>query len=237
MDPTAPLFVWVLSVSALTIIGLMVVVVAAFDWHRRQTFRQAREWGRHLLKAQEAERGLIARDLHDDIVQRLWSIRFMTQAGRTDEADAAVEGVIGDLRRLSHELHPPALPLLQLGEALTGMAERHFANGTPAFEADIPSGTPLDGATALALYRVAQEAFTNIAKHAEAKHVWLTLAMLPGEVCLQIEDDGIGFDEAKTRHSFGLRGMRERMEMLGGRVSITSSTGQGTTVCATVPTP
>lgn len=236
MDSTAPLFVWVLSASALTIIGLMVVVVAAFEWHRRQTYRQAVEWGRHLLKAQEAERGLIARDLHDDIVQRLWAIRFMTQAGRTEEADTAVEGVIGDLRRLSHELHPPALPLLQLGEALTDMAERHFATGTPDFEADMSGEVPLDETTALALYRVAQEAFTNIAKHAEAKHVWLTLAMLPGEVCLQIADDGVGFDKAKTRQSFGLRGMRERMEMLGGRVRITSSAGTGTTVCATVPT-
>lgn len=236
MDPTAPLFVWVLILSALSVSALLVVVAAAFAWHQRQALRQAREWGHHLLMAQESERGRIARELHDDVIQRLWSVRLMAQGGDGAKADAALEGVVGDLRTIAHDLHPPALRHLDLGEALRDLAERHFSQGTPSVEIDVPGELHLAESTALALYRVAQEAFTNITKHADkATHVRLALVVLPDQVRLVVEDDGVGIGDANARRSFGLRGIHERMEMLGGRATISSSTGRGTLVSATVP--
>ncbi|HET9066748.1 MAG TPA: ATP-binding protein [Gemmatimonadales bacterium] len=237
MDPTAPLFVWVLIISALSVSAMLIVVAAAFAWHQRQALRQAQQWGRHLLLAQESERGRIAREIHDDVIQRLWSVRMMAQNNNGDEADTALDGIVGDLRTLAHDLHPPALRHLNLGDALRDMADRHVAGRTVEIEVNVPDQLSIDEATGLALYRVAQEALTNIAKHAAAAHARLTMSVSAAGVSLEVEDDGIGLRDTDLRHSFGLRGMRERIEMLGGKVTIESPTGEGTTVRAMVPTP
>lgn len=235
MGPTAPAFFWVLIVSASSVSALLIVVAAAFSWHHRQELLQAQEWGRHLLGVQETERGQLARDLHDDVIQRLWSARLASQADRGAEVDSTLNKVIEDLRSLAHDLHPPALLRLSLGDALRDLAGRHFAEATIEISIGTSVETPLDRVTALALYRVAQEATTNITKHADATHVRLSLAILASEVRLEVEDNGVGLGDADVGHSFGLRGMHERIETLGGRVTITSGTKGGVVVSATVP--
>jgi signal transduction histidine kinase len=235
VDPTAPLFIWVLILSALSVCALLVVVAAAFAWFDRQALRQAREWGRHMIMAQENERGRIARDLHDDIIQRLWLVRLTTQNGQAAEAGGELEAIMGDLRTIAHELHPPALSNLNLGEALRDLAARHFSSELPTISIEIRGDAELESAKAIALYRVAQEAFTNITKHSGATHVRLTLSKLPGQVRLEVEDNGIGLVPTRSGGSFGLRGIHERMEMLGGQASVATHPGGGTMVRATVP--
>ena len=188
-----------------------------------------------MIMTQEGERRRIARELHDDIIQRLWSVRLMTQSQNGAEAGITLETIMGDLRTIAHELHPPALTNLNLGEALRDMAERHFSSELPTVSIEISGDAELEPAKALALYRVAQEAFSNITKHSRATRVRLTLSELPSQVRLEVEDNGIGLVAARLGDSFGLRGIHERMEMLGGRASVTTQPGGGTKVRATVP--
>lgn len=237
MDPAAPLFVWVLSISALSVSALLIVVAAVVAWNQRRTLRLTREWSHRLLVAQETERARIAHDLHDDVVQRLWSARLAAQAGHSEEAESTLDAVASDLRSLAHDLHPPALRHLHLGEALKDLAARHFIPGVVEVDVDVPDEVVLEAATALTLYRVAQEALTNITKHAEATHVRLTLRVTPDKVRLEIQDDGMGMVKADLRHSFGLRSMHERLQMVGGAIRFSSPVGGGTTLYATAPAP
>jgi two-component system NarL family sensor kinase len=188
-----------------------------------------------MIMTQEGERRRIARELHDDIIQRLWSVRLMTQGQNGAEAGIALETIMGDLRTIAHELHPPALSNLNLGEALRDLAERHFSSELPTVSIEISGDAELETAKAIALYRVAQEAFTNITKHSGATRARLTLSKLPSQIQLEVEDNGIGLVAARSGDSFGLRGIHERMEMLGGRASVTTHPGGGTIVRATVP--
>jgi signal transduction histidine kinase len=115
------------------------------------------------------------------------------------------------------------------------LAARHFSSELPTISIEIRGDAELESAKAIALYRVAQEAFTNITKHSGATHVRLTLSKLPGQVRLEVEDNGIGLVPTRSGGSFGLRGIHERMEMLGGQASVATHPGGGTMVRATVP--
>jgi len=236
VDSTPSLLVWVLTLSALSVSALIVVVAAAFLWHQRQAVRQARAFGHQLLGAQEAERGRIARELHDDIVQRLWSVRLQSQSGRVETADATLETVLADLRSLAHDLHPPAIDQMNLAEALRDLAGRQLSDGQWTVSSDVPPESGLEREVAVALYRVAQEAITNVVKHAASAHVELVLQVSARQAELIVRDDGPGIAAAvDRRRAFGLRGMHERVEMLGGRLRIDSAEEAGTTVVATVP--
>ncbi len=199
-----------------------------------------------LLTAQEDERRRLAREMHDDLTQRLAGIAL--QAGRlqrmltplTDEASAVLEGVLFDLRKLSSDvhalsrrLHPSILDDLGLVDAIAaecdGIAQResiavHFESD------DVPSD--LSNAASLCLYRVTQEALRNVEKHAGTTEARVFLTGEAGALTLTIEDRGKGFDYERGRsgEGLGLASMEERARLIGAEFSVRSVRGEGTTV-------
>jgi len=198
------------------------------------------------------ERNRIARELHDSVSQALYGIGLGTRTARTllDRADVTEEvraslaapldytlslgeAGLAEMRALIFELRPDALETEGLVAALRKQTEalrvRHKLDVQEQF-CDEP---PLPFSTKEAFYRVAQEALNNIVKHAHARRVTLSLACDREELALEIHDDGVGFDtEAGHPGHLGLLTMRERMEQLGGRLTVRSTRGTGTTVLA-----
>ena len=203
------------------------------------------ESGRRALAAQESERLRIARGLHDEIGQIMTGV--LLQLKRiADEAPAALHDELvetqeairtglEEVRRIARELRPETLEHLGLVSALTTLAttfsERTGLKIDRRFEGDLPR---LEPEAELALYRVAQESLTNVARHAEASHVELELAHGRGSVVLRILDNGRGMD-AGGAPGGGLRGMRERALMLGAALAIKANPEGGVEVRMEVP--
>ncbi|MCE3606579.1 cache domain-containing protein [Massilia sp. P8910] len=210
-----------------------------------------------VVESQEQERARLSRDLHDGISQWLVSIKLQIEAGvirlggdaaqqqkaRTSFEHTAgqLNDVLGEVRRISHNLRPAILDDLGLAAALDHLAHEATQNSAlpVRFLARGASDGLLDVANTV-LFRIAQEALTNIERHAGAHQVEITLACENGCVTLTIADDGTGFDAAKVaihpKRGIGLRNMMERMDAIGGQLVITSSAA-GTTVQASVPLP
>lgn len=210
--------------------------------------RVARDSLRRIVAAQELERRRLARELHDETGQALTSIllglRTVEEASDPDEARAAttalrelVLSTLQDVRRLAVELRPKALDDFGLVPALERLAST-FAEQTGIavdFHARLPEGR-LSAELETTLYRIVQEAFTNVVKHARATRVSVLLTSKHGRVSVVIEDDGIGFDPlATSEERLGLLGMRERVDLVGGRIELESQPGGGTTLVAEVP--
>ena len=210
--------------------------------------RVAQDALRRIVAAQELERQRLARELHDETGQALTSIllglRTIESADTPDGVEAAaaelrelVLSTLHDVRRLAVELRPKALDDFGLEPALERLTTT-FAEQTGIavdYHARIPERLPADVETAL--YRIVQEALTNIVKHAEATRVSVVVTRQQNSVKAVVEDDGVGFDRAMTREDgLGLLGMRERVQLVGGRFTIESTAGSGTTVAAEVPT-
>ena len=205
-----------------------------------------------VVRAQEQERKRIARELHDDTAQVLFAqlLRLTALKGTTNEevrraaADlesSTVEALEG-VRRLALELRPPALDDLGLPAALGGLAQRFSDQlGIPVdYQARGPRWR-LPAEVELVLYRVAQEALTNVAKHARASHAWVDLDRTAEDVTLSVRDDGVGFDPATAREGderglgLGLFGMEERVTLVGGTLTIWRHPGGGSEIFAFVP--
>jgi signal transduction histidine kinase len=202
-----------------------------------------------LIRAHEEERARLARELHDDVTQRL--ARFAIDAGRLQGgADGAVvaetmcsirDGLVRlseDIHALSYRLHPSLLEDLGLTEALKAECERFSRQESVAIDLnlrDLPSAIPPD--TALCLFRVAQEALRNVARHARARGIEVSIRNVDGGLQLAVLDNGIGFEPAASqkRHSLGLASMRERLLLIGGELEIESTPGKGTTILAWAP--
>jgi signal transduction histidine kinase len=212
--------------------------------------RVQRDALRRVVDAQELERRRLARELHDETGQALTSmllgLRAVEEAASTDERDRAaaelrelVVTTLQDVRRLAVELRPRALDDFGLVAALERLGETF--TDQMGIEVDIESRLGeqrLPPEIETALYRITQEAMTNIVKHARASRVSIVLVRKPHSAAAVIEDDGVGFDPAATRDGgIGLIGMRERVELLDGRLDIESSRGAGTTLVAEVPLP
>ena len=216
---------------------------------RRSAEREARTLGGRLITAHEDEGRRLARELHDDVTQRLagLSIEAATLDRHADPAArAAAVRTMGtelanlsrDVHALSYRLHPSVIDDLGLEEALRIECGRHARRGAAAVEFSVEPGiATLRGEAALCLFRVAQEALRNAMRHAQAERIEVRLRPERGGVELGIRDDGIGFDASASREraSLGLASMRERVALLGGRVRIRSRRGQGTEVTAWVP--
>ena len=200
-----------------------------------------------VVVAQEAERRRLARELHDETGQALTSILLGLKAvedARDEDAkrDAVgelrelVRSTLQDVRQLAVELRPTALDDFGLVPALNRLTES-FAESTAIrvdFESALDERLPPDVETAL--YRIVQECLTNIVKHARASQVSIVLAPRSSSVTAVIEDDGVGFDPATVREGgLGLVGMRERVGLLGGRMTIESTPDAGTTCFVEVP--
>ena len=210
--------------------------------------RVARDALRRVVAAQELERRRLARELHDETGQALTSIllglRSLEEVGDPEAVSRAardlralVASTLQDVRRLAVELRPKALDDFGLVPALKRLAES-FTEQTRIgvdVEARLP-GERLAPEIETAVYRIVQEALTNVVKHARARNVSILLSRKNGKVSVMIEDDGQGFDPAGARaDGLGLLGMRERAALLDGTLSIESSNGAGTTLVLDVP--
>jgi signal transduction histidine kinase len=208
---------------------------------------------RVLLIAREEERRLIARDLHDDLAQRLIALGMRLAAlrggapGAVSSADAMIEleqqvqSLSGAVRRLAHELHPSILEDLGLEVALRRLVEDFQATWTGAvvFEAQ-GSCRDIAAPVATAFYRITQEALHNIAKYAVPGPVVVRLQTGSGKVCLTVEDSGPGFDYQavrRNRQGLGLTSIEERAQLVGGTFQVTSGLTGGTTLTVVVALP
>ncbi len=199
---------------------------------------------RKLIEAQEAERRAIARELHDDFGQVLTALRTNLQRDGASPAQSRAENValidaaIDRLRNLAFDLRPPVLDDLGLAAALRWYVEREGKRAGLAFEIDIELEQRLLPAVETTCFRVAQEALTNVVRHANARWVGVSLRVVSNEVELVVRDDGSGFDVQSARASAiagasqGLLTMEERASLAGGSLSIESAQGRGTTVRA-----
>jgi PAS domain S-box-containing protein len=218
----------------------------------REAAEQLRDLSRRLIRAQEEERRHIARELHDEIGQVLGAVSINLQAvtgmcgaaarPRLEESIGIVDLAIQQVRNLSLDLRPAMLDDLGLVSTLRWYADRQAQRaGFTLHFAGTSSGAHLPAVVVTACYRVAQEAVSNVVRHAHARHVWLDYREHEEEVRLLIRDDGAGFDPAAIRRrvahgeSFGMLGMQERVELLGGRIDIASRPGQGTRIRIRIP--
>jgi PAS domain S-box-containing protein len=204
-----------------------------------------------LIHAQEEERTRIARELHDDFSQRMALVGIslghlgkmlspseVEERGKVQEILKETKELSADLHALSHQLHSSKLEYVGLGPAINGLCHeighRHkldiqFSNS------GIPGNIPKD--VTLCLFRVAQEALINVAKHSQAKSGYVELGANESGVSLRIRDDGKGFDAGSPnpRAGIGLIGMQERIRLVGGRLSVRSAPSQGAEILAEVP--
>jgi PAS domain S-box-containing protein len=211
---------------------------------------------RQLSRAEEAERRRLARELHDQLGQHLTAFalgiaeaRRLGAAGQPADARLAqleelARMMTADARYLALELRPPELDDVGLESALATYAEQWSARYGVATEVTVTGDAatvPLPPDTGTAIYRIVQEALTNVAKHAAATHVSVLLDKPDGHVRLVVEDDGRGFDVAattervKAERRLGLGSMRERAALVGGTLEVEASDGGGTTVYVQVP--
>jgi signal transduction histidine kinase len=200
----------------------------------------------HIVELREEERRRIRRDLHDGLGPALAGLTFTLEAvrnltesdlRRADEllasATEQVQTMIGDVRRLIYGLRPAALDQLGLAASLRGLASQEFSPGT-SVTIDAPSSLPpLPAAVEVAAYWIAQEALTNVGRHAHARTCNLRIAVEPTLLRLEIADDGGGFSQGST--GIGLHTMKERAAEIGGTCEIGSRTGGGTLVTAALP--
>jgi signal transduction histidine kinase len=222
---------------------------AALAVHLSQ--RVARETVDAILEAQEAERSRIARELHDEtgaaltaVLLGLAAVDGASTLPEAREASAALRKnattALANVGRLAFALRPPALDEFGLAPALKDLARALEERGGPKveLEIDLPPGTRLAAKLETAVFRITQEALTNVVKHAEATTVRITFACGERSVALAIEDDGRGFSHTREADSgFGLVGMRERVASVNGALDIDSSHGAGTRLAVEIPLP
>lgn len=205
--------------------------------------RAQRAAGASALAGQEGERSRIAQELHDGVGQSLTAI--LLEAGRLAESDqvapddvARIRDVARDsldeVRRVARQLRPHVLEDLGLRSALAALTTELFEHGgTHARRSISPALPDLDETVELVVFRVAQEALTNVARHAGASSVEVGLSPRGRDVVLSVVDDGRGI--ARGADGTGLRGMRERAALVGGRVDVGRREGGGTSVTLVVP--
>jgi two-component system sensor histidine kinase UhpB len=233
-----------LFVARMDEIGRM---VAAFNEMLDRLETERHESGRRALAAQEAERLRIARGLHDEVGQVLTGVLLQLDAvsdavlaerrPELEESQQSVRQALEEVRRISRELRPEMLEHLGLVSALTELAttfarlsgvavERAFSNELP----------PLSDEAELAIYRIAQESLTNVARHAHARRATISLDRGAGSVVLRVADDGSGFaDGVLPEGHGGLRGMRERAVLVGAALAVKQRRNGGVEVRLEVP--
>jgi PAS domain S-box-containing protein len=212
----------------------------------RASYQEIRDLAGRLIAAQETERKRIARELHDDLSQKVALVGLEIDQLDPDAPDFAARigrlarragEVATDVHDLSHRLHPFKLEMLGLTAAVGGICRDVAAQHGLAVEFrhdHVPERLAPD--LALCLYRIVQEGLHNVVKHSGARNAWLNLERVNGDLALQIADSGSGFEpEACERTGLGLVSMRERVHFLGGQLAIHSTPGEGTRIGVRVP--
>ena len=220
----------------------------------RQMQEQLRHLSHQLLSAQEEERKKISRELHDEIAQTLTGINVQLASLKTEarintkdlekkitSTQRLVEKSVEIVHKFARELRPSVLDDLGLIPALHSFVKIFAKRTHLRIRLKIFAGVEqLDGAKRTVLYRVAQEALTNVARHARATRVDVCIEKVPDSVHMRIKDDGKSFPvqralHAKKNNRLGLLGMRERVEMVGGNFNVESAPGKGTTIEVEIP--
>ena len=212
------------------------------------SYAQLRDLTGRLITAQEEERARIARNLHDDIGQRVASFSIALSgakrmAGASESLRSelgslqqAVTSLSGELRDLSHDLHPGILEHVGLVEALRSRCDELARVSKAACRLDVSDDwRDVPDSVALCLYRVAQEALRNVERHADAHNVVVSLDQRDGVVSMQVADDGRGFAAGRKQQGLGLLSLNERVSLLGGDLRVNSHAGAGTTLSVTLP--
>jgi signal transduction histidine kinase len=251
---------WFRLLVALATLGFLGSL--GYAWHRVRIRRvehmrdERAEIQRRLTESREGERLHLAQELHDGAVQDLYGMQFQLRMFSEalpdpddrlvlDQGQNTVQTVIQQLRTICGELRPPVLAPFGLERAIRAHAERFEEQSAGlTIELDlVPDGQTLPEPVRLALYRVYQESMNNITKHAGAHNVAIRLALDAHRLTLEIRDDGRGFvlparwiDLGRREH-YGLLGIAERVDGLGGRLEVQSAPGQGTTVRVTLALP
>jgi PAS domain S-box-containing protein len=226
---------------------LRVVGIASDITARKEAEDSLRELSSRLITAQEEERSRLARELHDGVSQGLTVISLgIAQAAKAatnadlssklEKLNGKLQDVLSDISQLSHELHPSTLKHLGLPLAIRSLCQE--LSETHGVDVDFTAKSeqqPPSQEASLCLYRVAQEALQNVVKHSRSKRAWVELRDSADDVRLCICDEGIGFDARSRKSGLGLISMRERLRLVGGRITISSRHPSGTCIEAHVP--
>jgi signal transduction histidine kinase len=195
----------------------------------------------------EAERARIARELHDNIGQRLASLTMEIERTIREALSPTVranlqaltqrsEAIVAEVAQLSRELHPPTLDALGLASSLKALCAdmgRKAGIEIPLLHRGVPE--PLDWRVAVSLYRIAQEALHNIVRHSRASAASVQLLGSSNTLALYVADAGVGFDAAAAHKGIGLASMRERVEFLSGALVVHTAKGAGTRIAVRIP--
>ncbi len=231
---------WIAGISLAGIALLGACGLALNLSESREADHKLRLLARQVVKSQEDERAHLSRELHDGTSQTLVSIKLLIESAQAQlgretvplsKALVRLNEALHEVRNISHRLRPAELDVLGLPAALEQMGREFSEHSDMAFDMRV-GGAPvaLPDAVSTVLFRVTQEALTNIEKHAGAGQVQLRLIFGAAGVRLRITDDGSGFDEQAValdpRRGIGLRNMRERVDSIGGRFSVRSRAGR-----------
>jgi signal transduction histidine kinase len=227
------------------------MVLAALIEEREGTHQTVLDLNHKLIAAHEQERSRIARELHDDICQRLamlsiriekvnkmWDGGHMAVSGQLTQIWSQCSELTGDVQALSHELHPSILDNLGLIAAIKSFCREisDQSGGTVDFiDRDVPGNIPQD--LSLSLFRIVQEALHNAVKYSGAKQFGVYLQGKPGEIELEVSDSGMGFDVTKVKNKggLGITNMAERVHLVNGTFHIDSQANQGTRIRVRLP--
>jgi two-component system, NarL family, sensor histidine kinase UhpB len=212
----------------------------AFLRMMRRLEAERRRAGSAALRAQEEERARVARDLHDEVNQSLTGLLLRLEAVREaappeleeelEETKSLANQAMRELLSLARQLRPTALDDLGLAAAIAGQVQQVSRSGVAAELVEEGDFSDLDSDVQLVVYRVAQEALSNAARHSEAGRIAVELRRAGDGVELDVSDDGRGFAFEESERGLGIAGMRERALLLGGDLAIESRPGRGTTV-------
>jgi signal transduction histidine kinase len=239
---------------AVTLLAIVLSSLSIIRWNRRLFVRLAEfserrsELAQKLISTQESTLRYISRELHDEFGQILTAVGSMLRRAGTHAPEGSslradlqevleiVQGTLENVRSLSQALHPVALDEAGLENTLdwyvptverqTGITISYEKQGEPF---------PVDGAAGVHIYRVLQEALNNIARHSGAKQAWVRLHFLPDALELDVEDHGVGMPEELSKRGIGLVAMRERSELMGGRIVFSKPPEGGTLIRLFVP--
>lgn len=231
------------QIVGLALLGLLLTatIIAVAVRQQRRLLHVRQTFTARLIAAQDEERAAIARELHDDVVQRIIAMETDLRS-QSPEAQLQVatrlDRLADDVRGLARGMHPSVIDHMTLYEALEILARQtEEAEGLRVMFDGTPGADLLPETARLSLYRVAQEALGNAARHSGSTQIRMSLDRGTRSTVLDVVDCGTGFDTtaAVGGPGIGLTSMRERIEMLGGKVRIKSVPGQGTHIHATLP--
>jgi signal transduction histidine kinase len=250
---------YIVGVISLMVIESILIIALATNLQKRKraeiALRNSRQDLRtlagRLISSQEEELSRLSREFHDDLAQRLAAVAIesgtlelrsqnieQSVVGKIRHIKEQLIGLSEDVHAISRQIHPAILRDLGLVSAIKSQCVRFSKVEKMQVDFDwhdVPDAVPNE--IALCIYRVIQESLRNVTKHSQAKHVQIDLRGLGGNIILRIKDDGAGFNLQGVRQTpgIGLASMRERVDYVNGRFSISSEPGKGTVVEVSVP--